>query len=161
MTMKADRIDMNANGVYINDVPIINCERGRWTPNINWSQHIGWYDKNEGWYLKVGQAVTVGFYIKANCASGGHEQKIEIYNLPFTPMWSAAGGGMCSGAYISAGFNFQCFAVEEGGDCITTRVQACNNTSSTNLSTSASGCFHPYGGGQVTLSGTITYYTNQ
>ena len=76
-----------------------------------------------------------------------------------TPVCSAAGGGMCSGALVSAGFDFQCFVAETSGN-ITTRVQACNNTSSANLLTSASGCKYPTGGGELTVSGTITYMTS-
>ena len=71
---------------------------------------------------------------------------------------AAAGGGMCSGAYVSAGFNFQSFVAETSGN-ITTRVQSCNHTAAGNLATSASGCWYPSGNGDITLSGTITYMT--
>jgi hypothetical protein len=101
----------------------------------------------------------VGFFIKATCNSGYDTININIADLPFTPSCASAGGGMCSGAYVSAGFNFQCFVAETTGN-ITTRVQACNNTSATNLSTSSSGCKFRSGGGEITLSGTITYVTN-
>jgi hypothetical protein len=74
-------------------------------------------------------------------------------------MFSAAGGGMCSGAYVAAGFDFQCFVAETSGS-ITARVQACNNTSQANLSTSSSGCKYRSGGGEITLSGTITFMAN-
>jgi hypothetical protein len=71
-------------------------------------------------------------------------------------MFPTAGGGMCSGAYVSAGFDFQCFVAQQSG-AITTRIQQCNNTSATNLGTSATGVFYRSGGGEMTLSGTITY----
>jgi hypothetical protein len=74
-------------------------------------------------------------------------------------MYVGAGGGMCAGAYVSAGFTFQCFVAETDGT-ISTRVQACNNTSATNLSTSKSGCWYPSGGGEITISGTITYVSS-
>ena len=100
----------------------------------------------------------MGFHIKATCKSGYTSTGVSITGLPYAPTYNAAGGGMCSGAYVNSGWNFQSF-VAETDSRITTRVQACNNTSATNLSTSASGCFYPSGGGELTLSGTITYMT--
>ena len=131
---------------------------GAWTPSLN-SAAVSSYTARSGWYSKVNQAVTVGFCIKATCKSGYDSTTISISGLPFTPMFSAAGGGMCSGAYVGGGNTFQCFVAETSGS-ITTRVQACNNTSATNLSTSASGCNYPSGGGVITLSGTITFMSN-
>jgi hypothetical protein len=148
-----------ANGVYVNGRVIPVLDKGRWTPTLD-SYAISYYTTQEGWYSKVGQTVTVGFFIKATCNSGYQSTSISIYGLPFTPMWSAAGGGMCSGAYVSGGFDFQCF-VADTGKTITTRVQACNNTSATNLSTSASGCNYRNGGGEITLSGTITFMSRE
>jgi hypothetical protein len=133
-------------------------EQGTWTPSLNASV-VSSYTTQSGWYTKTGRVVTVGFYLKATCLSGYAGLGIAISGLPFIPSMSVAGGGMCSGAYVSAGFNFQCFVAESSGN-ITTRVQACNNTSSANLATSASGCFYPSGSGELTLSGTITYFTN-
>jgi hypothetical protein len=103
--------------------------------------------------------VTVGFYIKAECPLDWEDTLVQISGLTYTPSCSASGGGMCSGAYVSGGYNFQCFVAETDGT-ITTRVQACNNTSDTNLATSKSGCNYRSGGGEITLSGTITYETN-
>lgn len=132
-------------------------DNGIWTPSCNVIDLT--YTAQYGWYSKMGQTVTVGFYIKATCPSGYSGLNITIWGLPFTPMYSAAGGGMCSGAYISGGFNFQCFVAETSGN-ITTRVQACNNTAATNISTSATGCNYRNGGGELTLSGTITFMAN-
>jgi hypothetical protein len=158
MTIKvpAGSINLEANGVYVYGNPIPYIGEGSWTPYLN-SAVVSSYETQYGWYSVLGQTVCVGFFIKANCKSGFNSTDISISGLPFTPMFSAAGGGMCSGAYVSAGFNFQCFVAENDSDKITTRVQACNNTSATNLSTSASGCKYPSGGGVLTLSGTITY----
>lgn len=157
MTIKANRINLVANGVYVDDYAIPILQKGVWTPALNVTPSS--YTTRYGWYSKMGQTVTIGFFIKATCYSGYHTTNISISGVPFNPMFSAAGGGMCSGVYINAGFNFQCFVVETNNR-ITTRVQACNNTSSTNLSTSASGCFYRYDGGEITLSGTITYIAN-
>ena len=103
--------------------------------------------------------MTVGFYIKATCNSGWNSTEITISGLPYTPMYTASGGGMCSGAYVNSGWNFQCFVAETSG-IITTRVQSCNHTASINLSTSASGCFYCLNGGEITLSGTINFIAN-
>lgn len=155
MTIAAPRIDLNANGVYVYGNPIPDIKKGVWTPYLN-SAVVSSYTTQYGWYSKLGQTTTIGFFIKATCNSGYNSTAISISSLPFTPMFSAAGGGMCSGAYVNGGWTFQCFVAGTDGK-ITTRVQACNNTSSANLSTSASGLFYPSGGGELTLSGTITY----
>lgn len=131
------------------------AEYGTWTPQLTCP---GVYWSRNGWYTKSGNVVTVGFHIKMTCDYGYNNYNVIISGLPFTPAIAAAGGGMCSGAYVSAGFNFQSFVAETSGN-ITTRVQACNNTSSGNLATSASGCWYPSGNGDLTLSGTITYMT--
>lgn len=159
MHIKAKRIDLDANGVYVYGNPIPDIQKGRWSPSLN-SSAISSYTTQEGWYSKLGQTVSVGFYIKATCKSGYSSTGISISGLPFTPMFSASGGGMCSGAYVSGGFTFQCF-VAETSKSITTRVQSCNHTSQTNLSTSASGCWYPSGGGEITLSGTITFMSTE
>lgn len=147
----------NFNGVvmqYGKSVSFSEC--GTWSPNLSCA---GAYVTASGWYTKTGNVVTIGFFIKQYCDSGYSNYNVTISGLPFTPVCSAAGGGMCSGALVSAGFNFQCFVAETTGN-ITTRVQACNNTSSANLLTSASGCKYPTGGGELTVSGTITYMTS-
>lgn len=156
MTIKASKIKLNATGgIYFNGGTI---KHGTWTPSLN-SSAISSYSKRYGWYCNTGQTVTVGFYIKATCNSGWNSTEVTISGLPYTPMYTASGGGMCSGVYVSAGFDFQCFVAETTG-IITTRVQSCNHTSATNLSTSASGCFYRLNGGEITLSGTITFIAN-
>lgn len=159
MKIHASEIYLDASsGVYLDGYAIPIVRYGTWTPYLN-SAVVSSYTTQYGWYSKVNQAVTVGFCIKATCRSGYESTAISISGLPFTPMFSAAGGGMCSGAYVSAGFNFQCFVAETSGS-ITMRVQSCNHTSQTNLSTSASGCWYRSGGGEITLSGTITFMSN-
>jgi hypothetical protein len=158
MTIKAKRLNLEANGVYVDGYAIPILDHGVWTPALN-SSIVSSYTTQYGWYMRMNQTVTVGFYIKANCKSGYNSTVVSISGLPFTPMFSAAGGGICSGAYLSAGFDFQCFVAETSGS-ITTRVQPCNNTSAANLATSASGVFYRSGGGEMTLSGTITYRSN-
>lgn len=154
MTIRAKEIIFNTdNGTG-------SLSFGTWTPYLDSDAVQYWENCQKGWYSKVGNTVTVGFYIKAECYSDYTDTPIVIEGLPFTPSYDSAGGGMCSGAYVSGGYNFQCFVAETDGT-ITTRVQKCNNTSATNLGTSASGCNYSSGGGDVTLSGTITYLTNE
>jgi hypothetical protein len=155
MTLKADEIILSANGVYVDGYAIPILDKGIWVPELD-SRIVGHYKTQKGWYSKMGQTVTVGFYIKAECSSGYESEIISIAGLPYIPLCSAAGGGMCSGAYVSAGRHFQCFVAETSGE-ITTRVQPCNHTFDANVFTSASGCFYREGGGEITLSGTITY----
>ena len=130
---------------------------GVWTPTLS-SAAVSSYSTQRGWYSKLGNVVTIGFYVKATCKSGYDTTLVTIGGLPFSPLYGSAGGGMCSGAYVSAGYTFQCFVAETDGT-ISTRVQACNNTTAANLSTSKSGCWYPSGGGEITISGTITYVT--
>ena len=155
MTLKASSINLEANNVKVYGNPIPTLATGVWTPTLS-SSAVSSYSTQYGWYSKMGQTVSVGFYVKATCRSGYNSTLVTIGGLPFSPLYAGAGGGMCAGAYVSAGFTFQCFVAETDGS-ISTRVQACNNTSSTNLSTSKSGCWYPSGGGDITISGTITY----
>ena len=151
MVIRATILDLTTENLQHNGVKM----NGSWTPTLN-SSAVSSYTTQKGWYSRIGNTVSIGFNIKATCNSGYNTTAISIGGLPFAPTVSAAGGGMCSGAYMSAGFNFQCW-VAETNSTITARVQACNNTSADNLSTSASGCFYRNNGGEITLSGTINY----
>lgn len=159
MAIGADTINLVANSLMYNGNPMSMPECGVWNPYVSCS---GVYASNipynpSGWYTKVGGIVTVGFYVKIICDSGYQSTPITITGLPYTPVIATAGGGMCSGAYVVAGFNFQCF-VAETNKTITTRMQACNNTGTGTLVTSASACYYP-NYGELTLSGTISYMT--
>ncbi len=152
LSKKVDlKLDINAVNTAIDKKLTI----GSWTPSLA-SDAISAYISQVGWFAKMGQIVIVGFAIRATCNPGYDGINISISGLPFTPLFSAAGGGVCSGAYVSGGNNFLGFIAETSG-LITTRVQACNNTLTTNLITSSSDCCYPSGGGELTLSGTITF----
>ena len=155
MFIHAKKIDFDTDDglVYVNGKVIPTLISGTWTPSLGVTAT---YTTQYGWYSRMGSTVTIGFFIKATCNSGYQSTAIAITGLPYTPAYSAAGGGMCSGAYISGGYDFQCYVAETSGK-ITARVQACNNTSAANISTSASGCCYRNGGGEMTLSGTITF----
>lgn len=163
LTIKATNINLNGN-VNVNGSAIgsggssssgSSATSGTWTPYLN-SSAVSSYTIRQGWFQQVGDIVTLGFNIKANCYSGYSGTSISISGIPFTPAYDASGGGICSGAYVSAGFNFECWVISTNGT-ITGRVQSCNNTSAANLSTSASGLFYRNSGGEITLGGTICY----
>ena len=162
LTVKATTINLNGT-VNVNGSPISSgggssATNGTWTPSLN-SAAISSYTVRQGWYQKVGNVVTLGFNIKATCNSGYNSTSITISDLPIVPGYDASGGGICSGAYINAGWNFECWVASTSGT-ITARVQNCNNTAAANLGTSASGLFYRSGGGEITLGGTICYITN-
>ena len=151
----APTIDLVGLFLKRNGQDVAFAEYGEWTPYLSCS---GVYNEQSGWYSKSGNVVTVGFRIKMYPDSGYENTNISISELKFAPLSAAAGGGLCSGAYVSGGLNFQCFVAEKNGQ-ITTRVQACNNTGLGTLATSESGCKYPPLNGELTLSGTITYMT--
>lgn len=129
------------------------------------------YSARVGWYSRINNVVTVGFYIKADISSGYHANNVQIGRLPYQTIISASGGGICSGTYTASDQNFQCFVADGLNHVISVRTQMCNTTTSSNspnypynmstewhhLKTSAGGCCYPVGGGEITLSGTITY----
>ena len=155
LTIKSSDLHLNASNLYFNNRSIVY---GQWTPTLS-SSAVSSYSVRQGWYQKLGSVVTIGWQIKATCNSGYNSTSISISGLPFAPTYDASGGGICSGAYVSAGFNFESW-VASTGSTITGRVQSCNNTSAANLSTSASGLFYRSGGGELTIGGTICYLTN-
>lgn len=151
----ADGFPVNVNGKPL--TASAEVEYGEWTPAFDETSAVNYYSEQDGWYSKLGNVVTVGFRIKATCYSGYTDTPIRITGLPYYPVSAAAGGGMCSRAYISENYNFQCYVAETNGT-ITTRVQECNNETADSLHTSASGCCYS-GDWEMTLSGTITYLT--
>lgn len=164
MTLKAKRINIittETDGFTVNGSAAGGSgggESGEWTPFLE-SGVISSYTTQRGWYSKVGNVVTVGFFIKVRCLAGYNDYGIIIYGLPYYPTQATAGGGLCSKAYMTANHNFQCYVAETNGS-ITTRSQACDGTSGTNLTTSAGGCKFPNISTEITLSGTITYLTS-
>lgn len=105
---------------------------GLWTPTLD-NDVISSYDIQQGWYSRIGNNITVGFYIKAAINAGYTTTPIVISGLPFTPTYCGAGGGLCQGQ------NFQCWVVETNGD-----ITAFND------------CCYP-DGGNITFSGTINF----
>jgi hypothetical protein len=156
MTIKASSINLLTNNLMQNGAMLAFPEYDYWLPTLSVVGGLS-YTTQEGWYCKVGNIVTAGFFIKGTVRSGYDGEPIEIYGLPYDPAYAAAGGGMCSGALITTNKNFQCFVAETSG-IITTRAQACDSTDGTNLATSASAILFP-ASGTLALAGTISYVT--
>jgi hypothetical protein len=156
MLMYADSLNLNVDELYFKNKSIAY---GTWTPTLTSTGAVSSYTVQQGWYQKLGSVVTIGWQIKAIINSGYNASTITISGVPFTPTYDASGGGICSGAYVSAGLNFECWVVNTSKN-ITARVQSCNNTSAANLTTSASGLCYRSGGGEMTLGGTITFMTD-
>lgn len=134
-----------------------DIDAGSWTPTLTNSSAVSSYSTRSGWYMRVGNVVTVGFNINASCNSGYSSTPLAISGLPFTPAANAFGGGVMFGAYVNAGFCFEAWAATTGGQ-ITPRLQPCNNTSASNLQISST-AYYPSGANSITLGGTITYIT--
>ena len=78
---------------------------GEWTPTIA-DATVNSYSKRQGWYLKFGNVVIVGWYMYVKFASGQTANKYKITGLPYTPSAAGSGGGVCSGYYSANQVNF-------------------------------------------------------
>lgn len=146
-----DVINIHAlNGLQINEKPV--C--GEWIPRLNDSA-VSYYSEQNGWYQRLGNVVTIGWYIHAHINSGYNSTKIEISGIPADPETDAFGGGLAYNVYVTTGHAFECWCVNTDGT-ITGRTQPCNNTSAGNLSVGST-VNYPSGGGEIKLSGTICY----
>lgn len=154
LTIKASDLNLNVSNLYLNGGAI---KAGTWTPTLTNSSAVSSYSTRSGWYIRVGNVVTIGFNIAASCNSGYSSTALAISGLPFTPAANAFGGGVMFGAYVNAGFCFEAWAATTSGQ-ITPRLQPCNNTSAGNLQI-ASTAYYPSGANSITLGGTITYMT--
>jgi hypothetical protein len=155
LTIKASDLNLNVSNLYLNGGAI---KAGTWTPALTTAAAVSSYTTRSGWYIRVGNVVTVGFNIGASCKSGYNSTALAISGLPFTPASNAFGGGVMFGAYVNAGFCFEAWAATTSGE-ITPRLQPCNNTTASNLQI-ASTAYYPNGAYSLTLGGTITFITN-
>lgn len=145
------KIEVEATKIIINGNQLPEIDNGTWTPELN-SSIVSSYAIQRGWWSRVQDVVTLGFMIVANCNSGYTSTPLEISGIPFTCGYPGFGGGFCSGAYITGGYNFQGWSVNENGT-ITGLAQPCNNTYSTALTVYSS----VYYGSSLSLGGTICY----
>lgn len=158
MTIKASRINLDANGVYVYGNPIPTIATGTWTPTLN-SSAVSSYTVQYGWYSKLGQTVTIGFQIKASINSGYSSTALTIGGCPFTPMFMGSGGGIAHNINIAAGFCFEGWVINDSG-VISARLQPCNNTAAGNLNISSTSSYPTGSGTVVTLAGTICFMAN-
>lgn len=159
ITIKATDINLQGN-VYVNGSAIgdsggASTEYGEWTPTLAASNYISSYSIQRGWYQKVGNVVSIGWMIKATTASGGIGTSIKINGCPYTPSVSAFGGGIAHNVYISGGFTFTGWTIDDTG-VISARGQACNNTGAANHEITSTVCYAT-SGNLMTLSGTICF----
>lgn len=165
LTFKATKLDLSASNISLSSQTDIygglslngaSIAFGSWAPALSGSA-VSSYDTQQGWYMKLGSVVTIGFAIKATCKSGYTTTNITIAGVPFTPSCDAFGGGIAYNVYVASGMCFEAWGINTSGD-ITARIQPCNNTTAKNLSIGSTVCF-PSGGGDITLSGTISFMT--
>lgn len=128
---------------------------GTWNPTLSPTAAVSSYTTRKGWYMLVGNVITIGFHVKATCKTAYHSTAIQITGLPLAPAVTSFGGGVLHNAYLATGFCFEGWAVETTG-VITPRIQPCNPTKAGNLEISSTAGYTS-GGGVITLGGTITF----
>jgi hypothetical protein len=77
-------------------------EEGTWSPVIEGSTITGTasYSNQSGWYTKVGNIVTVGFYVDFSSATG--TGSLRIAGLPF----SSASGNFVTGSIMNSSYDW-------------------------------------------------------
>ena len=139
---------------------------GTWSPTLPYAFS---YTVREGWYQRIGNCVVVGFNIKANCYSGKDNIGVMITDIPYPPAYDAFGGGVAYNLYVGDGIKFEGWGAVTSAkingttyyNIIVPRLQPVNNTSEGNLSISSTACYPSGDDTQVTLAGTICYYTTK
>lgn len=161
MTIKSTKINLEGN-VSVNGSPIggASATSGTWTPTLTTAAAVSSYTTRSGWYQKIGSVVTIGWQIEATINSGYDNNTVAISGCPFTPAYSAFGGGMAHNVAFIANYNFEGWALGTDG-LLTLRGQPCNATTMVNLNTTSS-AYYPTGGSSqvMTLAGTICFITS-
>lgn len=160
LTLEATNLYLNGTSqVKINGATLPNIETGTWDAVLGSSAAVSSYNSRQGWYIKIGNVVTIGWNVDVTCNSGYQSTAIKIAGAPYYPSVSASGGGILYGAYTTGGLAFEGWVIEENGGAITPRLQPCNNTAAANLNISST-AYYPSGGGNLKCFGSITYMTN-
>lgn len=161
MTIKSTNINLEGN-VSVNGSPIsgASATSGTWTPTLTIAAAVSSYATQVGWYQKIGSVVTIGWLIQATINSGYDNNTVAISGCPFTPAYSAFGGGMAHNVAFIANYNFEGWALGTDG-LLTLRGQPCNATTMVNLNTTSS-AYYPTGSSSqvMTLAGTICFITS-
>ena len=128
------------------------CSYGTWVPVIDSGAT---YTSQWGCFSRMGNTVTVSFYLKFTATS---TTALSISGLPYAPggiCEYAAGGGRGLGLKVGAGYRFAGYFVTGGK--ISPRKQKANATTyNLDLNT-----INPAIGDVIELSGTIVYTTNE
>ena len=134
---------------------IPSIEYGTWTPTLNVA--VGSRSTAEGWYYKIGNIVTIGFYIYATNSTSVSSTAIEITGLPYS-----SNGLNYSGSGYLNGYNGSDLDYNFGGwsfSSFDTVVPHQLNSSMAGFIDK--GLNYPstgsYGGWVITASGTICY----
>ena len=164
LNIKATNINLQGTNVMVNGSPIgssgSTATYGTWTPTLTTTAAVSSYTTRQGWYQKVGNVVTIGWQIKADINNGYASSVIGISGCPFTPSYSAFGGGIADNIYMSYKFTFAGYVLGTDG-VISLRGQNCQLTLDANQSIT-SAIYYPSGlyPGLITLGGTITFMTS-
>lgn len=144
-----DFIYDGTNWVIVRD----SVKSGIWYPTLT---NISAYTGRGGWYQKIGNVVTVGFYISGTFSSSASTStQISITGLPYANgAQPAFGGGICYNCYVPTGALFVGWGVGASSSAITGRVAT--------LRTSAGGLIlnsnlFQYPSQTFTVSGTVCY----
>lgn len=158
MEIKASTLNLNVSTLLLNDEEFSGSSgfSGSWTPILD-SSVVHKYYVRKGWYLKLGDVVVIGWYVRASIETASHQTEVTINGAPYDPSESAFGGGVAYNIYVPAGFNFEGWGIDTNAE-ITARLQPCNETSAGDLEI-ASSAGYPSAGGTITLAGTICYTT--
>ncbi len=147
----------NSSSTALTPLAIYNyIEVDSWTPTFGTAAAINSYTNQYGWYVKIGNVVTGGFYLKATTKSGYTTTAIKITGLPYAPDYDCAFGGVASNVYTSSNTVFHSWYLNTSKE-ISGRTMPCNK-SSAGAMTVGTACYYP-SSSTLTLSGTFTYYT--
>lgn len=127
-------------------------ESGVWTPYF--STGISSHTTRQGWYQKIGNVVTAGFYIVAT--SAGSSENITINGLPFSPKYTACGGGHLAPIRYTQTAAFYGWLVNTSG-VISPRGMAITSFGSAGTSNADNYFIYPTTGTTMYASGTICF----
>lgn len=149
------------NGVKVNGNII---ESGTWTPSC---AAIHSPTKAFGSYMRIGESVTINFFIYgiASSGSGTGSLSLRITGLPFSPNKNVrwySGGGNAAGIETPANYSFCGFSIEHDTNSSTNYgsiiLPRCTQMTTAAGIRSSNYCTNP-GSGTIYMSGTIMYST--
>lgn len=132
----------------------VSLETGTWTPSVDNAS----ITTSEGWYTKVGNVVTIGFYLRGTWNSNPGYTGLQISGLPFPSNSNlASGGGYLTGCNLLDGYVFCGWGITNSYNVIYGYGYRVNMTSTYEVSSFI--VVSPRANTRFILSGTITYTT--